>query len=214
MRLILVGCEYTGKSTLARALAAWGREHGKRFHLDDHFTIPDQQMVREEEQQAMLAAPPALKERFQRFQIYYHLRLLHVYDDIILVGFHIEEAVYGPRYYYPGRPLSQMYHRQIETEMPRDTLLVLLTAAPEVIRARLARDPHKHPVVAAPDVEEVQRQFEAEFAQSWLKRRVRLDTTALQPGQIVGAFLERVLPELNERDLLFLQALRAKGAMP
>ena len=64
----------------------------------------------------MLALPGAIKERYQRFQVQYHVRLLHRYDDIILVGFHIEEAIYGPRYYYPG--LEVTYERQIEPEFP------------------------------------------------------------------------------------------------
>ena len=40
MRLILTGCEYAGKSTLAAALSRWGQEHGFQYHMDDHFTVP------------------------------------------------------------------------------------------------------------------------------------------------------------------------------
>ena len=49
----------------------------------------------------MLAMLPAIKERFQRFQIVYHVRLLHRYRDILLGGFHIEEKVYGPKILLP-----------------------------------------------------------------------------------------------------------------
>ncbi|MGH2368526.1 MAG: hypothetical protein ACRDI2_10010, partial [Chloroflexota bacterium] len=66
MRLILTGCEYAGKSTLAWSLRDWGLGHGFHFHMDDHFTVPDASLRREEEQRAALAAPPAMKERFQR----------------------------------------------------------------------------------------------------------------------------------------------------
>ncbi len=32
MRLIIIGCEYTGKSTLIGSLGKWGREQGVHFH--------------------------------------------------------------------------------------------------------------------------------------------------------------------------------------
>ena len=50
----------------------------------------------------MLTVSPGIKERFQRFQLVYHIRLMHEYEDILLGGFHIEEQVYGPKYYYPA----------------------------------------------------------------------------------------------------------------
>jgi hypothetical protein len=205
MRLIITGCEYAGKSTLAAALHTWGPSRGFHFHLDDHFTVPDASLRREEEQRAALAAPPAMKERFQRFQIYYHLRLLHVYDDILLVGFHIEEAVYGPRYYYPDRGLPQNYHRQVEHEAPRDTILVLLWARPAVLRARMAAAPHRYQVVPADDVDAVQAAFEDEYRACWLKRKVRIDTSDLRDDQLLDVFLAAARGYLPERDLLLLR---------
>jgi hypothetical protein len=41
---------------------------------------------------------PAIKERYQRFQISYHVEVLAHWEHCILAGFHIEEAIYGPRY--------------------------------------------------------------------------------------------------------------------
>jgi hypothetical protein len=206
MRIILSGSEYTGKSTLGESLREWGLKHGFRFHLDDHFTVPDASLRTEEEKRYALNAPPAMKERFQRFQVYYHLHLLQVYDDICLVGFHSEEAVYGPRYYYPGGRIPQDYHRQIEKEMPRDTIYCLLTARPDVIRQRMASSPHQFPVIPASEVEEVQAAFEQEFTACWLKPKFRLDTSDLAPNQILPAFLSAVKGFLPERDLLRLQA--------
>ena len=204
MRLILVGCEYAGKTTLANALQAWGLERGRNFHMDDHFTIPDAQHVSAEEQEAMLALPGAIKERYQRFQVQYHVRLLHRYDDIILVGFHIEEAIYGPRYYYPG--LAVTYERQIEPDFPADTVLALLTARPEMIHARMAAAPHRHSVVPPADVEAVQQQFEAAYTASWVRRKVHLDTSDLRPDQILDRFSAVVRPRLDVRDLLLLDS--------
>ena len=40
MRLVAIGCEYAGKTTLIDALMAWGDKVGVHFHLDDHFSIP------------------------------------------------------------------------------------------------------------------------------------------------------------------------------
>src|SRR5215213_1525968 len=62
MRLILTGCEYAGKSTLASALHAWGQRQGFQFHLDDHFTVPDSSLTTDEERRYAAAAPPAMKE--------------------------------------------------------------------------------------------------------------------------------------------------------
>ena len=50
----------------------------------------------------MLGAAPGIKERFQRFQLLYHMHLMENYEHILLGGFHIEEQVYGPRYYSHG----------------------------------------------------------------------------------------------------------------
>jgi len=203
MRLIIVGCEYTGKSTLAHALVEWGQQHDIRFHLDDHFTIPDQQMVKDPaEWRLMTQLPPALKERYQRFQIYYHIHLLHEWDDIVLTGYHIEEHIYGARYYYPSEAHWLNYSRRIEKDLPEDTILLLLTSRPEVIHHRMQASPHEFQVVPPEDVEEVQRQFELEFNRSWLRRKMRLDTSDLAPTDLLPAFLRRVRPHLNARDLL------------
>ena len=181
MRLILIGCEYVEKTTLADALEAWGLKSGRRFHMDDSdFSIPDDRHLSEEEQQAMVALPPTIKERFQRFQVYYHLHILDKYEDCILGGFHIQEVVYGQRYYYPdGRRVT--YQLEIEPLMPEDTVLALLTAKPEVIRSRMEETPHRYPLVKPAQVEEIQAEFEAEFAASRIPRKVRFDTSDFPP---------------------------------
>lgn len=209
MRLVLIGTEYAGKSTLAQALNVWGRTHGHHFHMDDHFTIPDNSLQTAEQRAAAWNLPALNKERFQRFQIYYHLRLLHKYDDIILVGFQIEEAIYGPRYYYPGMRLTQEYHRQVEDESPKDTILVLLTAWPEVLRARMAASPHEYQVVPDADVEAVQEAFEFEWRQSWFRHKIRIDTSdSTSADALRQTFLTEVNSHLRERDLLLVKAYK------
>jgi len=199
MRLIVAGCEYVGKSTLLHALAEWGRTKGLLFHLDDHFSIPDAQHLEPEDQAAMLALTPTLKERFQRFQIFYHVHLLHKYDHILLAGFHLEEAVYGPRYYY-SQPVN--YLREAEAAMPPDTILALLTARPEVLRGRMETQPHPEPLVPSEEVPEVLARFEEEFSQSVIRQKFRFDTSDLAPEQLRPEFLAAVESYLNAEDLL------------
>ena len=203
MRIITIGCEYVGKTTLADALYEWGIENGRNFHMDDSdFSIPDDRQLDDEEQRAMVEAPPGLKERFQRMQIFYHIFVQSDCEDCIFGGYHIQEAIYGPRYYYPGTVVN--YLKIVEDLLQPDTILVLMTADPDEIWARMKATPHKYPIVPPGDVEEVQAEFERGFAASTIKRRVRFDTTGFPPEEILERFLVAVRPALSERDLLLM----------
>lgn len=124
------------------------------------------------------------------------------FENCILGGYHIEEAVYGPRYYYPGRAVG--YAREVETKLPSDTILVLLTATPDVIRDRMQATPHTYQLVQSDEIEEVQRQFEQEFGASWIRRKVRLDTSDFPPEEILDRFLDVIRPSLSTRDLILM----------
>jgi hypothetical protein len=202
MRVIVIGCEYSGVSTLINALHDWGRERGINHHLDDHFTIPDAFHLSTKEQQAMLEMLPAIKERFQRFQIVYHIRLLHLYRHILLGGFHLEEAVYGHRYYYPGKVQEV---REYEPSMPDDTILVHLAARPEVIRERMRTTPHPHSLVPEADVEEILDAYTVEFSKSWFLKRFQIDTSELTGEQLLETFLRLSIPHLNAEDTALRQ---------
>lgn len=203
MRLIAVGCEYAGKTTLFTGLMKWGHDRGIHHHLDDHFSIPDCQMLKEKaDQEVMLGLPQVLKERYQRFQVAYHVGLINKYEHILLAGFHIEEEVYGRRYYYPEVNLGVESSRRDETKMPEDTILVHLKASPDVIRRRMKEAPHDYPVVPEKDVEEVLAAFQSEYRQSWIKRKFEIDTTELTPDALLDTFLKASVPHLEERDLL------------
>ena len=65
-------------------------------------------------------------------------------------------------------------------------------ASPEVIRARMASDPHEHPIVPSEDVEEVLGLFAAEYGLSWVKHKVEIDTSEMQPEDILEAFFDVV----------------------
>lgn len=200
MRVIVVGCEYSGVTTLIDGLMAWGEERGIHHHLDDHFTIPDSQHLEPEDAAMMLKLTPLLKERFQRFQLVYHVRLLHRFEHILLGGFHIEEEIYGPLYYYPGVPTIGV--REYEVEMPPDTILVHLTARPEVIAARMQKTPHQHTLIQAADIPMLLDLFRAKFHESWIKEKLEIDTSDLTPAQLLQTFLTKSQPHLNTRDLL------------
>jgi len=200
MRLIVVGCEYSGVTTLIDGLMEWGHARGIHHHLDDHFAIPDSQHVSEADAKQMLALSPLLKERFQRMQVVYHIRLMHRYDHILLGGFHIEEEIYGPLYYYPDTPTIGV--REYEAEMPEDTILVHLKARPEVIEARMASAPHDFTTVKREDIPMLLARFEQQVRTSWIKHKFAIDTSDLTPDQLLATFLEQSIPHLSTRDLL------------
>jgi hypothetical protein len=197
MRLIVVGCEYSGVTTLINGINRWGLERGIHHHLDDHFTIPDAFHLTSEEQQGMLDMMPAIKERFQRFQLVYHIRLFHEYEHILMGGFHIEEMVYGPTYYYPGKNIKI---REYEPDLPKDVILVHLHASSDVIRSRMESDPHPHQLVPSKDVEKILDRYTEEVRLSWIKRKFAIDTSELTPESLLQTFLNRSVGYLNAED--------------
>ena len=197
MRLIVVGCEYSGVSTLINGVNQWGLKRGIKHHLDDHFTIPDAFHLSDEEQQGMLDMMPAIKERFQRFQIVYHIRLFHKYKHILMGGFHIEEMIYGPKYYYPGKNIQI---REYEPDLPEDVILVHLHATPDVIRSRMESDPHPHQLVPSEDVEEILDRYTEEVRLSWIKSKFAIDTSELTPESLLQTFLDESVGYLSTED--------------
>ena len=186
MRVIAIGTEYAGKTTLVQAVQKWGMERGIRHHMDDHFSIPDQQTLKD----------PA----DQRFQVAYHVRLVNKYQHVLLTGFHIEEMVYGQRYYYPdlARPVENP--QAWEKDMPSDIILVHLTASPDVIKQRMKDDPHEYPIVPESDIEEIQAAFQEEFRKSFFKQKFQIDTSELDSNSLLQTFLDSSFPYLSAAD--------------
>lgn len=201
MRVIAIGTEYTGKSTLVQAIQNWGMERGVRHHMDDHFSVPDQQTLKDPaDQKAMNEVPSAIKERFQRFQIAYHVRLVKKYQHVLLAGFHIEEMVYGQRYYYPdlARPVENP--QAWEKDMPFDIILVHLTASSDVIKQRMNDDPHDYPIVPESDIEEIKTAFQEEFRKSFFKQKFQIDTSKHNADTLLQEFLDSSFPYLSAAD--------------
>ena len=227
MRLIITGCEYTGKTTLANGIAKWIEEtlgppipQGMPpFH--DHFTFPDiaHGELTEEEYEQVRALSPRLKAMIQNHQILYHMNPAFYADhDNIMVGFHIEDAVYGPLYYGYGDDGSRSaIARSIENhimEVARDTVLILLKASPETISKRLKESPHPLGVLREQDIENVLARFAEECASSTLRYRLTYDTTETSIDETLQQFAKDIGPHLSERDrsrLLAHRALRDKG---
>ncbi len=189
MRVIAIGCEYTGVTTLLDGLMDWGHEHDINHHLDDHFTIPDRQHLAPEDKETMVNLSPALKERFQRMQLVYHIRLMHRFDHILLGGFHIEEAIYGPLYYYPGGVASEI--RQYEEEMPKNAILVHLKASPEAIHRRMETNPHEYSLIKKEDIPMILHRFQQEFDASLIPNKLQIDTSDLAPDALLRTFLSQ-----------------------
>lgn len=152
MNIILVGCEFAGKTTLANEIVEWSeRSLGGSSHFHDHFTIPSTELTGAAAHEYR-KAHPQIKEMFQRFMISYHVEpAFYSSPDHNLMGAHIEEAVYAPLYYgYGGEDsgallrspegqrteLARHFDEQILERAP-ETVLVLVKASPEVIRQRM-----------------------------------------------------------------------------
>jgi hypothetical protein len=203
LKVIVIGCEYAGKSTFSYNLVEWGKKHDMWFHLDDHFTIPDSSLPKED-RDIMLTLSPQFKERFQRFQSIYHVRILNNYRDALEVGFYSEDTVYGQLYYgYEPNFLAIRHGRQLEKELPKDTILVLLTATVDTITKRMEETPHEYQVIKKEDASMLLEEFEKEFQASTIHSKIKIDTTDLNPKQVLNEFLKEARQKhLTSTDLI------------
>ena len=152
MNIIMAGCEFAGKTTLADLIVEWCAHNlGSSSHFHDHFTIPSSELTGQASGEYK-AAHPQIKEMLQRFMISYHVsESFYSNADHNLMGAHIEEAVYAPLYYgYGGKDsgaptrspegqrteLARHYEEEILERAP-EVVLVLVEASPEVIRERM-----------------------------------------------------------------------------
>ena len=217
MNLVFVGCEYTGKSTIAAKVLKWAeRTLGGTSHFHDHFSVPSSELS-PEAQESVRQIHPQFLEMFQRYSLTYHLRQAF-YDrpDHNLMGYVIEEAVYAPLYYGYGCKHSQATKRSPEgqrTEMARrfeglilerapDAVLVLFQADPDVITRRMREVPHTHQIVREEDIGHVLSRFEDEVEASLLQKRMVLDTSTSTVEETLAEFVEKYEPFFSNADLL------------
>ena len=224
MRLILVGCEYAGKTTLATEISRWliqitgapfvrWHNHFVVPYLDRHLVVreddhcPAPGKTAEEEWGAaeldeVQAMSPAVLEQFQRHMIWRHLHP-DMYRDAVypVIDWYYADAVYAPLYYGYGKPGSFADRRQrarawdaeVMREAP-ETVLVLVRAAPEVIRERRRRSAHSRGLLRDPDVELVLDRFQEEYEASLISRRIALDTSRAAPEETLQEFVTQMRP--------------------
>lgn len=231
MRLILIGCEYTGKATLAADISRWMIEQMGvslvRWH--DHFIVPrldqhtiitadgsdavigkdEQDLNTDEDEEQIMSLRPNVLEQLQRHNIWRHMHPgLIGAADVLFINFHYAEAVYAPLYYGYGAPGSfadrTARAREWDAELlahAPDMVLVLLTADPATVSRRLSEHSRVRGILKEQDVPFVLDRFREEYEASLIERKFVLDTTDADPQETLGNFVENVRPHLSETDL-------------
>ena len=221
---------------MAAGISRWAkRAMGRDYHFHDHWKIPHiRHGLPEDEQEQILALSSYLKESYQRFHMADHMQeeyyLLGAEEtgDIsegnhLVVGMHIDEAVYSSIYYgYGGEGEFGdriQTARQIEKRMLRlapDTVHVLLTCEPEVIRKRMKDDPHVNSLVRDGDVEMILRRFEEEYERSLINNKLTIDTSTATPEECVSEFLEKYEPHMTvpDRTRILVHAAKQRSEWP
>ena len=129
--------------------------------------------------------------------------------DLAIVGLHIEEAVYAPHYYGYGMPGVYgdrvRYARHVDHSIMKyrpDTVLVLITASPEVIRKRMRENPHKEGILRDEDVEYIIESFREEYSKSFIRRKFVLDTTDATIEESLKNFIRFMEAHFTPIDIL------------
>jgi adenylate kinase len=211
MRCIFVGIEYAGKTTLIELLTAYYQKRGRPVHGDDHFTLPDNSLSPESRAQA-INFPNDVKERMQRMQIHYHIDVIKNYENTMIAGWHIEEAVYTAMYgddpdspYYPNfhYGFQRGYEAKVlEAHLP-DVVLIHLAASDEAIRERMQADPHQYQDIKEKDIPEIKERFAEECEKSLFRQRsyIALDTTDRTPRESLDELLLVTEPMVTSGEL-------------
>jgi len=229
MKLILIGCEYSGTTTLALAIHEWAEktmgvgfriihDHWKIPHTSGHLPNDTAHLLTEEEQRHVLTLSPKLKEMTQRHSIYYHMPREPDEENSVLIGYHVEDGIYGPLYFEYGRPTDpedrSIQGRVIEHSMLKvapETVLVLLKTSPDVIASRMIENPHTNGVLRKEDIEYVLGRFEDEFRRSLIKKRITLDTSTATVEDTLAEFDVKIQPYLTRADRLRMLLHGSRG---
>lgn len=224
MKLLLVGCEYAGTTTLANAIDDWMEQAmGTRLRLiHDHWKIPytighstdptHPIDITEEEEQQFLALSPRLKDNVQRHNLYYHSprqpSSSHNPDKMV-IGMHIEDGIYGPKYFGYGLPGERFDRRVVSAQIEHliikyesETVLVLVKASPEVIARRMRENPHLNGVLQEKDIESILGRFEEEYRVSLIANKIMLDTSDSSIEKTVAEFVRKMEPYFSVADRL------------
>jgi hypothetical protein len=213
MRVILVGCEYVGTTTLAHAIDDWLEANmGVRFSLiHDHWKIPHTSGHPDdstpEEQEWLLAASPKFKEMHQRHSLYYHAQYRGIDpDDSMLIGGAIEDGVYGPMYFGYGGPDHRLDRETVQHQWEETLLyttdaivLVHVTADDNVIKQRMQDDPHENMVISEGDIGKVKNRFAELVEWSVLTKKIQVDNSGSMEDTM-AEFVSKMEPYFTDID--------------
>ena len=212
MRIFIIGCEYTGKTTLVNRITEWiAQTMGSYTGCHDHFTLPNvgqgEAMDKiEETVMGLIETVPSFVEQFQRFQFVYHLQpVLFHRDDYLIVNWYYADAVYVPLYYPNlGGHDRQYLARFIESDLKilaPDMVLVLVKASPDVVRDRMRQEARPQcPLKNSQDVEFVLDRFQEVYTNSILDAKITIDTTSTSSSEALQDFVRQVEPHLRPVD--------------
>jgi len=217
MKLILIGCEYSGTTTLSTAIREWLiRKTGNGVRIiHDHWKLPhtsghapsDAPLMTDDEMDQVMALGPKLREMTQRHSLVYHTPAEHADEHRLIIGYHFDDGIYGSLYFDYGGPDDDHDRSVLGPQLERVMLkhepgivLVLVKASSSVIRRRMSENPHHRGVLQDADIELVQERFEDGFKHSLIGKRITLDTSEATVEESVAEFAEKVRPHLTEAD--------------
>ena len=230
MRLLLIGCEYAGKTTLARAISNWMIAeiglHFVRWHnhfvvpqLDGHLTVhaegdatsdgkKEADLNTAEDEEQILALRPSVLEQLQRHNVWRHLHPdMFREEDTLFINHYYAEAVYAPLYYGYGELGSFADRggraRAWDAELllqSPDIILVLVESSGDVIRERMRREPRLRFVVVEKDVDEILSRFRHQYDASLIPSKFALDTSNATGAEVFEMFRSQTQNYLSQSD--------------
>lgn len=218
MKLMLIGCEYSGTTTLALAVNNWAKkalgrdfgiihDHWKIPHISGHEPTESSLFLTEMEQQQILALSPRIKQSTQRHSLSYHTPSVPNDRNVMNVGHMFDDSIYGSLYFEYERLISHAdrsnFIRHLETQVIKnapETVLVLLRASPDIIRRRMKEKPHPRGVLLEKDIESVLDSFQYEFSHTMFEHKFDIDTSTSTMDEILAEFVDKIEPHLTESD--------------
>ena len=91
-------------------------------------------------------------------------------------------------------------------EVAPDTVLMLVKASPDVIRRRMAENPHENGLVKDEDVERVLEAFQEQYDESFIRKKFDIDTSEATVEESLSEFLEKLQPHLSDSDRLWIMS--------
>jgi hypothetical protein len=236
MKILMMGCEYSGTTTLAIEISKWiervvgGAIHGGlSFH--DHFKLIDDghvgpggpRAVSEDDRKESLAFSGRHRQSYKHYMMTYHTQPTFFADPHhLMIGMHFDDEVYGPKYLGYGQDQADFLHRLSNhfelkiLEYGPDTILIQVKASPEAVRRRMRESPHPRALVQESDVEEILARFEALYQASnvgTLGRRFVLDTSSASVEETMAEFVEKIKSRLSDTDRLRILSRRLIGVV-